>query len=129
MANLVKTEAIVLRKRNLLGKDSLITLFTHDHGKANVIAKGLKKTTSRRAPHLQTANLVDVVYNVSNDRKYLDQSQLKSAFSGIKNEVGKMNYLYLIFFILDRLLPEDQKEEHVSKSRFNNMRYKLLAGF
>ncbi len=116
MPNLLKTEAIVLRKRSLLGQDNLITFFTKEHGKVNAIAKGIKKTTSRRAPHLQTANLVEITYNISHERKYLDQSVLKSAFSQIKNDMKKMNYLYLVFFILDRLLPEDQIEEDVYKT-------------
>lgn len=116
MPHLQKTEAIVLRKRSLLGQDNLVTFFSKEHGKVNVIAKGIKKTTSRRAPHLQTANLIELSYNVSNDRKYLDQSNLISAFSQIKKDSRKMNYLYLIFFITDRLLPEDQKEEQVYKT-------------
>ncbi len=113
MPNLLKTEAIVLRRRSLLNKDSLVTFFTKESGKVTVVAKGVKKTTSRRAPHLQTGNLLEIVCNVRNERKYLGQTSLISAFSEIKKDKRKMNYLYLLLFILDRLLPEEQEEAAV----------------
>lgn len=111
MPNVVKTEAIVLKKKQLLQKDILITLLTEEHGKVTVIAKGIKNITSRRAPHIQTGNLLNVVLSDRGHAFYLQQSALISAFSSIREDSEKMNYLYTFFFILDRILPESQQEE------------------
>lgn len=105
-----KTEAFVLKKKDLLNKDILISLFTKKEGKVIVIAKGVKKITSKRAPHLQTGNLINVQLNKKNNIIYLEESQLISAFSQIKNKSKKINILYQYFFVLDKLLPENQKE-------------------
>ena len=102
MPRSLKTEAIVLRKRSLLGKDVLVSLFTESEGKVNVIAKGVKKITSRRSPHLETGNL-----------NYLEGSNLLSGFSELKKDQNKVNILYQFFFVLERLLPEHQKEDVV----------------
>jgi len=108
-----KTEALVLRKKSLLHKDILISLFSETDGKVNVFAKGVKKLTSRRSPHLQTGNLINVQLHKKNDRIYLEESSLISGFSELKKDREKINILYQFFFVLERLLPEHQKEEVV----------------
>ncbi len=111
MTRSLKTEAIVLKKRDLLNKDIVISFFTQDLGRLTVFAKGVKKITSRRSPHLQTGNLINVLLSHKNDHYYLQESQLVSGFSELKKDENKIKQLYLFLFILDRLLPENQKEE------------------
>ncbi|MEN9327563.1 MAG: hypothetical protein RI947_371 [Candidatus Parcubacteria bacterium] len=113
MSHSLKTDAFVMRKRELLQKDILISLFTKELGKVTVIAKGIKSMTSRRGPHLQTGNLIKVIMNVKNDYKYLQQTELISGFSNIKDDAKKTEYLYLYFFIIDRLLPDGQQENDI----------------
>jgi DNA repair protein RecO (recombination protein O) len=105
-----KIEAFVLKKKSLLNKDVLISLFTQDLGRLTVFAKGVKKITSRRSPHLQTGNLINVLLNNRNDHYYLQESQLVSGFSELKKEESKVRQLYSFLFVLERLLPEQQKE-------------------
>lgn len=113
MVRTVKTEAIVLKKRFLPSEDRIITLFTKDLGKLNVVAKGIRKITSRRLPHAETANLVKVTLHRSNDRFYLADSALLSGFTAIKSDRKKVEYLYYFFFILEHILPERQAEKSV----------------
>lgn len=110
MIRSLKTEAIVLKKKDLLNKDVLISLFTQDLGRLTVFAKGAKKITSRRSPHLQTGNLISILASHKNDHYYLQESQLISGFSELKKDEVKVKQLYSFLFVLDRLLPEQQKE-------------------
>lgn len=110
MVNATKTKGFILRKQSLLNKDILFTIFSEETGKISAIAKGIKKITSRRAPHIQTGNLVEIEINHRGTVSYLQNSRLISAFSQIRDSEQKTNYLYLFFFILDRILPEHQQE-------------------
>lgn len=105
-----KIEAIVLKKKDLLNKDILISLFTEDLGRLTVFAKGVKKITSRRSPHLQTGNLINILVSHKNNNYYLQESELLSGFSELKKDEKKVNSLYSFLFVLERLLPEQQKE-------------------
>lgn len=120
MKRTVKTEAIVLRKRSLLNQDKIVTLFTKELGKIKAFAKGIKKITSRRLPHVQTANLINVVLYRKDSRFYLQETSLISGFSQIKKDPHKVQLLYLFIFVVERLLPENQLETIV---------YKLLVNF
>ena len=113
MSRSVKTEAIVLRKRSLLNKDLLVSLFSESFGKITVVAKGVKKLTSRRAPHLETFNLINTQLHKKGERLYLEGTSLLSGFSELKKDQVKLGSLYRFFFVLERLLPENQKEDIV----------------
>lgn len=113
MSRILKTKAFVLKKNNLLGKDTVISLFTEERGKIRVMAKGVKKITSRRSPQIQTGNLIEVILSTKKEYFYLQETKLISHFSIIKKDKDKSNDLYYMLFILDRLLPENQKEELV----------------
>ncbi len=103
-------EAFVLKKKNLPDRDFIVTFFTKDHGKVSAMAKGIKTITSRRAGAIQTGNLVRVVIHSRGQRRYLQEATLVSAFSRLKSHEHKLSTTYLCFFILDRLLPEDEPE-------------------
>jgi len=102
-----------MRKKSLLNKDRIITLFSQEKGKIKVFAKGIKKITSRRLPHSQTGNLIEALIHKKQDRFYLQETKLISLFSNIKKNHQKMNNFYLILFVLDRMLPEGQREEPI----------------
>jgi len=48
-----RTHAVVLRRRDYRDADRILTLFTPSMGKLEVIAKGIRKTMSRKAGHLE----------------------------------------------------------------------------
>lgn len=50
---LYRTRAVILSRRDYGDADRILTIFTPDLGKREVIAKGARKTTSRKAGHLE----------------------------------------------------------------------------
>ncbi|OGK12190.1 DNA repair protein RecO [Candidatus Roizmanbacteria bacterium RIFCSPHIGHO2_02_FULL_37_15] len=119
MKRTVKTEAIVLKKRSLPNQDTICSLFSKELGKVNAFAKGIKKITSRRLPHVQTANLIETVLYKKDNNFYLQETTLISGFSQIKKDADKIQILYRFFFVLERLLPENQSEPAVFNLALN----------
>lgn len=108
----IKTLAFVLKKRLLLQSDYQVTLYSLDLGKIIVIAKGARSFKSRRAPHLQTGNLVNVIINNRGNFSYLEQSDLISAFSTIRTSIC-MGFLYQFLYALEGLMPQNEKDEDI----------------
>lgn len=54
------TNAIVLSRRNLGEADRILLLFTSEHGRLDVIAKGARKALSRLGPTLDLFNQVQL---------------------------------------------------------------------
>lgn len=123
MPQTLKTNAFVLRKKNLPNQDIFVSLFTEEAGKISLIAKGVKKITSKRLPHIQTGNLIEAIAQRRVDRFYLQDTRLVSAFLKIKADSAKMKHLYTAFFVIDRLLPENQQDLQV----FYNLQEFVIA--
>ncbi len=105
-----KTQAFVLRKKALPGKDYFVVLFTREFGKVHCIAKGTRSMNSRRSPHLQTGNLLDVQLQQGFSGYMLQETSLTSAFRKTKEDLRRINHLYTYFFVLDKMLPEELQE-------------------
>lgn len=116
MQSLEKSVALVLRKRAMPRDDMLIVLFSGVHGKVAVYAKGIRSIISKRSPHIQTGNLIEVQLRQSHSNYYLQQTSLISAFQEIKADLEKMQYAYAAFFVLDNMLPELEPEPLVMQT-------------
>jgi DNA repair protein RecO len=90
----------------------VLIVFQRKLGRLTVFAKGVKDY-QWRSPHLQTGNLIDIIINHKNDHYYLQESRLISGFSELKKDENKIKQLYLFLFVLDRILPEQQKETRI----------------
>lgn len=108
--SLLRTDAFVLKRRSLKDMDEQIILFTEEYGKLATIAKGTRKITSRRLPHIQTGNFLHVLVTKRSEVHYLTHTDLYSGLQAIKAVPEKINYLYQFIFLLDRLLPDMQQE-------------------
>ena len=51
-ARVYPTDAIALKRMDFSEADRIITIFTPEHGKFRVLAKGVRRSTSRMAGHL-----------------------------------------------------------------------------
>ncbi len=56
-----RTHALVLRRRDYSDADRVLTLFTPDKGRIEVIAKGVRKTSSRKSGHLEPFTHVNLL--------------------------------------------------------------------
>lgn len=113
MRGIVKTNAIVLKKRDLIGNSLVITLLTESNGKLYVYGKGVKNITSRRLPNMQTGNYITAVMKSKNDQYYIQEVQLHSYFSEVKKSEKKLKQMYFFLYILEWILPENQKEKQI----------------
>lgn len=115
MSQGVKIEGFIFKKISLLNRDLIITVFSRELGRVRILAKGIKKLTSRRGPHIETGNLISAVLSKNKEYYFLQETSLISGFSQIKKNQSKFQCLYLFLFVLEKLLPESQKEEKMYK--------------
>src|SRR3990167_2800737 len=72
-----------------------------------------KKMTSRRLSHLETGNFIRFSYYTKEGYSSLRETELIYGYSKIKESPEKLDALYLIIFILNKILPEDQEEYEI----------------
>ncbi len=114
MTRNIAFEGFVVKKSQMLDASYVVTLFTKSNGKIAMIAKGVKKITSKRASHLQTGNKLklDATKHVSGVW-YLGSTSLLTGISTIKDSAEKSAALYIALQLIDVLIPEDIEERYV----------------
>lgn len=107
-----KTEGIVIKRKNFGEADRILTVFTKNHGKIQIIAKGVRKITSRRSSHIELLNLSVIgVYN--GKLPILTEAECLNHHSGLKNDLKKAGYAFYICELIDGMLPDHQENREV----------------
>ena len=110
MSKFVTTTAIVIKKRRQKEGDLLITLFTHNLGKINCIAKGAQSLKSRRLGHLEIGSLVKASLYEKNSYYWLSETESISSFLHTSSSLSQINLLFYFLEIVNTLLPVEQNQ-------------------
>lgn len=101
-----RVTAFILRRSNVGETDKILTIFSKNIGKLRVIAKGIRKITSRRGPHVDLFNEVSMMLHHGKTMDIVTEvTTMKTYRSGLSSWV-RMRGAYLVVEILDKLVPE-----------------------
>jgi DNA repair protein RecO (recombination protein O) len=106
---LYRTPAVVLKRMDLGEADRIVTLFSRDEGKIRAVAKGVRRTTSRSAGHLEPFTLTDVLFAVGRELDIISQADTLEAFRAVREDLELATHGYYLAEVVD-LLTEDRQE-------------------
>lgn len=104
-----KTEGIIIKRSNFSEADRILTVFSRQHGKIKVIAKGVRRITSKRSGNVELLNLTEITLHEGHNFDILTEASVVNSFSGIKNNLTKIGYAYHLCEIVDGLCAERQE--------------------
>lgn len=108
-----KSVGFILKRFNFSEADRLITILTRDYGKIRVLAKGVRKISSKRAPHLEIFNEVKLSFYQGRNFFYLTEVDTLKSFPRLRNNLNKIALAYQMCELVDRMCPEEQKQEDI----------------
>ena len=106
---LYRTPAIVLKRMDLGEADRVLTLYTRDQGKLRAVAKGVRKTTSRSAGHLEPFTHTELLLAVGRELDIISQAETIAAFRQVREDLVLTTHAYYLAELTD-LLTEDRME-------------------
>ena len=104
----IKTPAIVLRRARLKEADRIITLFTRELGKVSALARGVRKSTSKLAGHLETLNYADVTLARGKNLHTIIGSQTLNPHLGVRSSLERTSYALYFAELVYLFTPEEQ---------------------
>ncbi|MBU1126946.1 MAG: DNA repair protein RecO [Patescibacteria group bacterium] len=108
-----KAEGIVLKRINFSETDRILTFFTKYDGKISVLAKGVRKITSKRAGSVELFNNLVFFSHKTKGLDILTEVDLIDSFKGFKNDFEKVACAYYFVELVDKLTPENQENREV----------------
>ena len=127
MPRLYKTEAIVLRQRKLGEADKIVTLYTPNYGKLEAVAKGVRRTKSRLAGHLEVLTYTSVMLAQGRNLDVVTQAQAVESFATLRDDLHRLSRALYAAELVDRFSPEGAESYHIFQLLLTTLR-RLAAG-
>lgn len=115
----VRTEGIIIKRRNFGEADRIVTIYTKDYGKLTAIAKGVRRPRSKKAGHLELGNWCKVFIAKGKNLDLLTEVELKKAFGISEFSEEKTNKIYHLLEIIESLTPDAEKNYVVYSNLLN----------
>jgi DNA repair protein RecO (recombination protein O) len=115
---LYRTDTIILRRGDFGEADRLLTVFTPDRGKLRLMAKGVRKITSRKAGHVELFMLTDMLIAHGRTWDIVSQAEIVEPYRALREDLDKTSHAYYLAELVDRFT-----EEHDSNAPL----FELLA--
>ena len=106
-------EGIVIKRKNVGEADRILTLFTKKYGKIRVLARGVRKISSRRGPHIEVFNRIIASIHKSASIDTLTEVSPIAGFENVRSDLKRIGAAYYLCELIDGLLPLEQTHENV----------------
>ncbi len=102
-----RTEALILRRRDFGEADRLLTIAT-PAGKYQVIAKGVRKTTSRIAGHIELFTHTTMLLAIGRNLDVITQSHVLQRFATLHADLTRLSRAYYVAELYDMLAHHEE---------------------
>ncbi len=113
MTRSYKLLAIILKRTNFSEADRLITVFSASHGKVKLLAKGIRKPTSRKKGHLELFTLTKLQVAKTKSIDIITEASTIKSFSALRQNLNRVRIAYLLSELVDQLTAEGQEHKEV----------------
>lgn len=110
---LYSIEAVVLSRRNIGEADRIVTVFSKEFGKLRLIAKGIRKITSKRASHLEVFTRLSCLVHIGKTMDSIVEAVAIESYPTIRSDLDRVSMAYLLCELVDTLLGEKQEQADV----------------
>ena len=105
---LINSEAYVITQTDYGEADRLYTIFSKQNGKVKAFARGVRKSKSRKAGHLQPISLIRIMLAKGKTFWIVTQTDTVNPYTSIKNDLVKTAKALYIFELINRFAPENE---------------------
>jgi len=108
-----KSDAIIIKSRKFRESSKLLTLYTKEYGKLNMIAKGSRSKNNKFGGSLELLNHISVIfyYYPQKEFHYISQVSTNDFFHSIHNDIKKTMIALSIAEIINNTVHTNDKNE------------------
>ena len=106
-------DGIILKRKNVGEADRILTMFAKQYGKIRVLAKGVRKITSRRSSHVELFRFVHVIIHRGKTFDMVSEAETIKPFEGISDTVTKIHFAYYLCELVDHLTAEAVRHDDI----------------
>lgn len=106
-----RTHAIILRRRDYGDADRVLTVYTPGTGKQELIAKGIRKTTSRKAGHLELFTHASLQIAQARTWDIITEASTVENFRHLRTDLDNIGRASYVCELIDRFTEADDENQ------------------
>jgi len=110
---LYRTDAIVLSRTDVGEADRILTIFTPSRGKLRVMAKGVRRPTSKLGPHLEYFTRSELMLAKGRELDVVTGAETRDAYLGIREDLERMAHASHLAELVNRLTQDREENGRV----------------
>jgi DNA repair protein RecO (recombination protein O) len=107
------TRAIILNSQAYRENDSLVSVYTLEFGRLDLLARGTKKLTSKMSGHLEPLNSVDLMIIPGRGFDYIGGVLTRHSHLNIREDLNKLYFVGQIIALFSSLVRGGEKDEQL----------------
>lgn len=108
-----KSEGVVLKRTNFGEADKIVTVYSKHYGKITLLAKGIRRLTSRKRGNLEIFNKVSFFASRGKGMDIVTEVETLESFSFWRKDLHKVAVAYQLCEMVDKLTAEGVEQEEV----------------
>jgi DNA repair protein RecO (recombination protein O) len=121
--------AITLSRRDFREYDQIVSLLTKEGGKLELLARGVKKITSKNSASLEPFSLVIIEVAKGKEIDYLTTANSVAVFKDLRADLTKSVRASYMVSLVDKLIVAGQKEDRVFDLLHSSLNKLLESGY
>lgn len=108
-----RTKGFIIKKKDFRENDEIITVYSEEFGKIDLLSRGAKKILAKLTPFLQLFNLVNLEFIEGKNFKTVTAVENINNFNEDKKNFFKLEVLEKTNQLIDQLIVAPQKDEEL----------------
>ncbi len=108
-----RTQGFILKMNDRGEADQLLTIYTKDFGKLEILAKAIRKTSSKLRAGAEIFNLAEIEFIQGKTHKTLTDAILIEKFGEIRKNLKKLKIAYKISELADNLVVSPEPDRKI----------------
>jgi len=102
-------EAIVLTRRNFSEADRILSVFSKGHGRLSLLAKGVRRPSSRKRGHIEVFNRIKFQAVKGRGLDMMTEAEIIDSFEMVRKDLKKVALAYYFMEVIGRTIHEEEK--------------------
>lgn len=107
------SEGIILSRKNYSEADRILVVFSKDFGKLSLLAKGIRKTKSKKRGHLEIFSKIKFSAARGHGMDIITEVETINDFSGVRINLNKISLAYYFCEVINKISHEDGQKSLV----------------
>jgi DNA repair protein RecO (recombination protein O) len=106
-------EGLVLARKNYGEADRILVVFSKNHGRVSLLAKGVRKVGSRKRGHLEIFNHIKFQAVIGKGLDLITEAEIIENFEHIRRNLKKVSLAYYFMEVVGRTIHEEEPHKEL----------------